>query len=48
MEIEELCEQLQEIEMKSLKLEKDLRLFKAKEEKLGKELGKGMSKMKKN
>lgn len=48
IEIEELREQVQEMEMKSAKLEKELGLFKAKEQKLGKRLGRGTLEMKKS
>ena len=48
VEMEELREQLHEMEIKSLRLEKELSLFKAKEEKLGEQLGKGTLGMKKN
>jgi len=48
VEMEELREQLQEMEMKSARLEKELSLFKAKEQKVGEHLGRDISEMKKN
>ena len=48
VEMEELREQLHEMEIKSLRLEKELSLFKAKEEKLGEQLDKSTLGMRKN
>ena len=48
MEMEELRGQLQEMEMKSARLEKELSLFKAKEQKSGEHLSKDTSEMKEN
>ncbi len=46
--MEELQKLLYEIEFKSLRLEKELNFFKAKEEKLGEQLNKGILEMRKN
>jgi len=48
IEIEELREQMQEMEIKSAKLEKELGFFKAKEQKLGESLGEGTLEKKKS
>ena len=46
--MKELQEQLYEIDIKLLRLKKELSLFKAKEKKLGEQLGKGTLGMRKN
>ena len=48
IEIKELREQVQEMEIKSAKLEKELGFFKAKKQKLGKSLNKGKFERKKS
>lgn len=48
MEMEIVREQLQEMEVKSARLEKEIGLFKAKEQKLGQHLGKDTPAMKEN
>jgi len=48
VEMEVVKEQLQEVEAKSIRLEKERGLFKAKEQKLGQHLGKNTPAMKEN
>lgn len=48
VKMKELQEQLYKIEVKLLRLEKELSIFKAKKEKLGEQWGKSTSEIKKN